>query len=150
MDDYMPVRCGWNYLSIPKLQQLHRQCLGMDKLFHPTFHNGCNYLSLLGFKFNLVSRRSHRRYVYEYAKSLRFNAHTGLVLQKYIHPYNQFVFDVMYRYALYNDIPTSIQSVWQYLKLFLYRSFKFHLSKLCQTQFSLPRETLVWGLYKQT
>ena len=29
---------------------LHRWCLGMDKEFHPTCYNGCNYLSMLGLK----------------------------------------------------------------------------------------------------
>ena len=35
----------WNYLSIPKLQRLHRWSLGMDKLCHRTLYDGCNYLS---------------------------------------------------------------------------------------------------------
>ena len=52
---------GWNYLSIPKLQRLHRWSLGMDKLFHPTHYNGCNYLSMLGLKSNHVSKRGHRK-----------------------------------------------------------------------------------------
>ena len=49
----------WNYLSIPKLQQLHHWCLGMDKQFRQTFYNGCNYLSMLGLKLNHVSKRGH-------------------------------------------------------------------------------------------
>ena len=48
---------GWNYLSIPKLQRLHRWSLGMDKWFHSTLYNGCNYLSMLGLKLNHVSKR---------------------------------------------------------------------------------------------
>ena len=51
---------GWNYLSIPKLQRLHRWSLGMDKLFHPTHYNGCDYLSMLGLKLNHVRKRGHR------------------------------------------------------------------------------------------
>ena len=45
----------WNYLSILKLQ---RCCwsLEIDKYFHPTLHNGCNYLSLLGLKLIYVSK----------------------------------------------------------------------------------------------
>ena len=31
---------GWNYLSIPKLQRLHRWSLGMDKSFHPVQMRG--------------------------------------------------------------------------------------------------------------
>ena len=51
----------WNYLSIPKLQRLHRWSLGMDKQFHPIHYNGCNYLSMLGLKLNHVSKRGHCR-----------------------------------------------------------------------------------------
>ena len=47
---------GWNYLSVPKLQWWHRWSLGMDKLFHLTFYNGCYYLSMLGLKLIHVSR----------------------------------------------------------------------------------------------
>ena len=49
----------WNYLSIPKLQRLHRWSLGMDKWFHPILYNGCNYLSMLGLKLNHVSKRGY-------------------------------------------------------------------------------------------
>ena len=52
---------GWNYLSIPKLQRLHRWSLGMDKLFHPTLYNECNYLSMLGLKLNQVSKTGPRK-----------------------------------------------------------------------------------------
>ena len=51
---------GWNDLSIPKLQRLRRWSLGMDKPFHPTFYNVCNYLSMLGFKWFHVSERGTR------------------------------------------------------------------------------------------
>ena len=53
----------WNYLSIPKLQRLHRWSLGMDKLFHPILYNGCDYISMLGLKLNHVSKRGHRNRV---------------------------------------------------------------------------------------
>ena len=48
-----------NNLSILKLQRLHRWSLGMGKYFHPTHHNGCNYLSILGIKLNRVRKRGH-------------------------------------------------------------------------------------------
>ena len=48
---------GWNYLSIYKLLPLYRWILWMDKLFHPTLHNGCNKLSLLGFKSIYICKR---------------------------------------------------------------------------------------------
>ena len=48
---------GWNYLSIPKLQHCNRWGLGMDKLFHRTLYDGCNYLSMLGLKLIHVSKR---------------------------------------------------------------------------------------------
>ena len=51
---------GWNYLSIPRLQRLHRWSLGMDKQFHPIHYNVCNYSSMLGIKLNHVSKRGHR------------------------------------------------------------------------------------------
>ena len=45
---------GWNYLSIRKLQRVHRWSLGsirwslgMDKHFHLTYYWTCNYLSML-------------------------------------------------------------------------------------------------------
>ena len=44
----------------PKLQWLYHWSLGMDKQFHPTFYNGCNYLSMLGLKLNHVSKRGPR------------------------------------------------------------------------------------------
>ena len=50
---------GWNYLSIPKLQRLHRWSLGMDKKFRPILYWVCNYISMLGLKLNHVSKRGH-------------------------------------------------------------------------------------------
>ena len=41
---------GWNYLSIPELLWLHR----------PTLYNGCNYLSMQGFKLIHFSKRGLR------------------------------------------------------------------------------------------
>ena len=47
---------GWNYLSIPKLKRCNRWSLGLDKQFHPTLYNGCNYLSMVGLKIKHVSK----------------------------------------------------------------------------------------------
>ena len=54
------IFAGWNYLSIPKLNfnGCNRWSLGMDKCFHPTVYNGCDYLSMLGLKLNHVSKRA--------------------------------------------------------------------------------------------
>ena len=52
---------GWNYISIPKLQRLHRWSLWMDMQFHPTFYDGCDYLSMLAFKLFHVSKRAPGR-----------------------------------------------------------------------------------------
>ena len=52
---------GWNYLSIPILQQCNRWSLGMDKQFYPRLYNGCNYLSMLGLKLNHVSKSGYRK-----------------------------------------------------------------------------------------
>ena len=57
---------GWNYLSIPKLQRCNRWSLGMDKLFHRTLYQACDYLSMLGLKLNHVSKRGHRG-TYQYS-----------------------------------------------------------------------------------
>ena len=48
---------GWNYLSIPKLRRLHHWINWMDKLFRLTLYIGCDYLSILGFNLNHVSKR---------------------------------------------------------------------------------------------
>ena len=48
----------WNY--IPKLQRFHSWSLGIDKQFHPTIYDWCNYLSMLGLKLFHVSKRGHR------------------------------------------------------------------------------------------
>ena len=37
----------WNYLCIPKHQRLHRCSFGIDKLFHSSYYNGCNNVSML-------------------------------------------------------------------------------------------------------
>ena len=54
---------GWNYLSIPKLQRCNRWSLGMDKVFHLTLYWTYDYLSMLGFKLNHVSKRDPRGYI---------------------------------------------------------------------------------------
>ena len=48
---------GWNYISIPQLQQLHRWNLEMNKRFHPTLFWACNYLSMQRCKLIHVSKR---------------------------------------------------------------------------------------------
>ena len=47
----------WNYLSIPKLHQLHNWSLGLEKYFHPTLHLACDYFSMLGLNLNHVGKR---------------------------------------------------------------------------------------------
>ena len=61
---------GWNNLSIPKLQQLHRWSLGMDKLFHPTLYWACHYISMLVLKLVHVSKRGLRSTVFNYLRCL--------------------------------------------------------------------------------
>ena len=48
---------GWNYLSIPKFQRLPRLSLGMDKQFHPTLYDWCDYISRQGLKLIHVSKK---------------------------------------------------------------------------------------------
>ena len=47
-----------NYSSIPKHQRCNRCSLGMDKWFHHTFYNGCNYWPIMGLKLIHVSKRA--------------------------------------------------------------------------------------------
>ena len=49
----------WNYLSIPKLQRLHRWSLRMDKYFHPTLNWASDCLHMLGLKLNNVSKKGY-------------------------------------------------------------------------------------------
>ena len=56
---------GRNYLSIPKLQRLHRWSLGTDRQFHPTLYNGCNYLSRPGLNIIHVSKIGPRGQYYK-------------------------------------------------------------------------------------
>ena len=42
------INVGWNYLSLLKLQRLHRWSLGMDNKFHPKCYLAHEYLSMLG------------------------------------------------------------------------------------------------------
>ena len=55
----------WNYVSIPKLQRCNRWSLEMDKNFHPSLHCACEYLSMLGFKSNHVSKRDPWYYLFQ-------------------------------------------------------------------------------------
>ena len=48
---------GWNCMSIPQLQQLHRWNLEMNKRFHPTLFWACDYLSMQRCKLIHVSKR---------------------------------------------------------------------------------------------
>ena len=50
----------WNYLSILKLQRLHRWSLWIHKQSHHKLYNECNYLSMLGLKLIHVFKRDHR------------------------------------------------------------------------------------------
>ena len=48
----------WNFLFILKLQRLPNWRLGMDKSFHPTLYNKCNYVSVVELKLSHVSKIS--------------------------------------------------------------------------------------------
>ena len=69
----------WNYLSIHKLQRLHRWSFGMDKCFNLILYNGYNYLSMPGLKLNHVSKRGHRSPLCDKL------APAGLVFHNYIY-----------------------------------------------------------------
>ena len=63
MDTYLHTWCsvGWNYLSIPKLQRLHRSSLGMD------------YLSMLWLKLSNVNNRGPRNYLWYVYTHIQYN-----------------------------------------------------------------------------
>ena len=46
----------WDEIIYP-LPNVNGCTIGMDKLFHLTLHNGCNYLSMLGLKWNHISKK---------------------------------------------------------------------------------------------
>ena len=50
----------WNYLSIIKLHRCSCQSWGMEKQFHPTFYQACDYWSMLGYIFWLSQIRYMR------------------------------------------------------------------------------------------
>ena len=49
ISNLMPSKV-WEEFIYPFLQQKHHWSLGMDYSFHHIYYNGCNYLSMLGFK----------------------------------------------------------------------------------------------------
>ena len=62
---------GWNYLSIPKLKRCCRWSLVMDKLFLLTLYRVCDYLSMLGLKLILVSRKTPEHISVRWGKHAR-------------------------------------------------------------------------------
>ena len=48
----------WIYLSISRFQRLHRWSLSMDKQFHHTLYNACDYFSMPWLKLIHVSKSS--------------------------------------------------------------------------------------------
>ena len=50
-----PAKLKWNYLYILKLQWCNWWSLGIEKWFYSTFHDSCNYLSMLRLKLIRVS-----------------------------------------------------------------------------------------------
>ena len=49
--------CSYRFNYLSNKHRLHRWSLGMDKQFHPTLYNGCDYISMLGLKLMHVSKR---------------------------------------------------------------------------------------------
>ena len=49
-----------NFLFIPKHQRPRRWSLGMDKEFHPTIYESCDYVYMLGLNLIIVSKRGLR------------------------------------------------------------------------------------------
>ena len=53
----------WDKLLLDRRQRWNR--LGMDKEFHATFYNGCNYWYMLGFKLNHIRVKGRPMYIDE-------------------------------------------------------------------------------------
>ena len=51
---------GWNYLSIHNVNGCTVEVKVWIKKFHPIHYWACDYLSVLGFKLNHVSKKGHR------------------------------------------------------------------------------------------
>ena len=69
----------WNYLFIPKLQQRSCWSLGVDKKFHLTLYDRCNYLSMLGLKLTRKLRPQHTNLAVWYIRCSHNNHNvTGL------------------------------------------------------------------------
>ena len=49
---------GWNYLSIRKLQRMHRWSYGMNMYFHSTCYRACDCLSIRGLKLTHVRQNA--------------------------------------------------------------------------------------------
>ena len=52
--------CGWNYLSIPKLQGCNRWSLGKDMSRHHILYWACDYLYMLGLQLIHVDKGGYR------------------------------------------------------------------------------------------
>ena len=75
---------GLNYLSI-----LNCWSLGMDKKFHPTLYNECNYLCMLGLKLIIVSKKRSKVILHTFSKIISCNYKT-------IHYTIMYIFHVSY------------------------------------------------------
>ena len=64
-----------NCLFISKLQRDNRWSLGMDKLFHLTLNQACDYLSMLELKLNHVSKSDPRRKMWNLSKMYKTTCH---------------------------------------------------------------------------
>ena len=57
IDTSCGVKRGMNWLIQSKIKRLHCWRLGIDRYFRHTLYNGCNYLCVVGLKWNHGSKR---------------------------------------------------------------------------------------------
>ena len=58
--EYHTIESGKKLLIISQTSMAQPLKFGMDMKFNPTLHNGCNYLSMLGWKIEHVTQRDPR------------------------------------------------------------------------------------------
>ena len=91
-----------NLLILSQISMTPPLILGKDKWFHPTLYWSCNYLSMLGLKINLVSKRGSRWST--------IHDHNALNTPPYLWHFN------VWSGATFGEIPSSISKKASWLK----------------------------------
>ena len=137
---------GWNNLSIPQLQRLHRWHFGMNNWFHLQLYNWCNYISMLGWKLIHVSKRGHRNHYFQVGILFDFLAsgcnhglmqvhrradEDGLSIFHMWDPYFSVFMDMVwaFMYATWEHLQAGLDYFMSFLKSGRYSSLVFIVAK---------------------